>query len=327
LEKKLFAIPDPDPKEFKKKYPKDSLKAQQELNEAIKKVEERRKAIYVESGGVAGVKGEVDAKVAKAEGSIEATTGNRIDFQSLMNRKGGAGKKNVGSDSILAGMTRNVLGEGRGAQKHVGRSVHSLTVAGSVSASVGVASIGGGASLAMKWANDGVSKTRTGKESKTTAESITMQLTGELGISFSQAVGLDGVMGDLLDHLQEKLEEYISGTCKKAATEAEQKDGEGDKNAEKALNEMVALEKVALGYEDLKKQLTDQIVSAIGGSTSSEEKYSLSLSFDAVSKDVAIELKKVSKKGLDLPKSVSMSLEQSSRLFKLKYSGGKWTKG
>lgn len=81
---------------------------------------------YVESGGIAEAGAELDLAVASLGIGAQYTEGLRYDKQSLDARKGGAGAKNVKSDSWF---TKNVANKfGRGAEKRLGRTVRNLEI-------------------------------------------------------------------------------------------------------------------------------------------------------------------------------------------------------
>src|SRR4029453_9997560 len=112
----LFDIPDPDPTD--PKYlegvqgpaTKDGTPPfnQALFDQDVEEVAEKRQQIYVESGGLIGVTAELDSGVLSAEVSVAYTEGRRIDFESLKNRKGGAGKKNLKSSSVIAQGARSL---------------------------------------------------------------------------------------------------------------------------------------------------------------------------------------------------------------------------
>src|SRR3954453_17346590 len=176
LEKRLFDIPDPDPTDPQYVEGGQGPVTQDgtpPFNQALfdadqEEVDEKRKQIYVESGCLIGVTAELDAGVISAEVSVAYTEGRRIDFESLKNRKGGAGKKNLKSGSVLAKGARAVSGGTRGAQKRVGRDARTLSISSSIEGQVpGGIKIGGGIALGLEWMSYGVRKSEGGTPSIT----------------------------------------------------------------------------------------------------------------------------------------------------------------
>ncbi len=100
----------------------------------------RQESVYVETGAKAAVGADLDAEVFTASVGATASTGRRTDFTSLQNRKGGAGKANKASDSVLAQGTRALTGGSRGAQKRTGRDVYGTSL--SASMEVGLPGVG-----------------------------------------------------------------------------------------------------------------------------------------------------------------------------------------
>jgi hypothetical protein len=82
---------------------------------------------YVQSGGTLGAKAALGVEGGPVNGELTGGVfgGTRVDKQSLMDRKGGAGAQNVKSDSVLNAGER---------QKRVGADVFGWNVGGSVSA-------------------------------------------------------------------------------------------------------------------------------------------------------------------------------------------------
>jgi hypothetical protein len=297
--------------------------------EAEKKRIEKKNALaqkaYVETGGLAGIGAKGDVGLASIEGAIQGTEGRRVDLTSLTNRKGGAGKQNVGSDSVLAGVAQKLSGGTRGAQKRTGRSVRSLMVMGGVSGTVGFATLKGSATLQMKWMNDGVSK-KNGP-SVTALDSATLELAGEAGFSLGDLAG--DVAGPWVEFLQEKIEEFVAEKARPAALAKEEETPEDEDEAEfEGLDTLVEMNNIALGVDDLKEDIQDELLSLAGATSESADSYKLAVTFDMVQKSIAFELRKQGETKVAIPKGLlEVGKKSSSRLFRFTYKGGAWTRG
>lgn len=291
-----------------------------------------RDATYVESGAQAAVGVSGNVGVAKGELSVKGSTGRRVDLTSLTNRKGGAGKANLPSDSALAKTAHDLSGGTRGAQKRVGREVHGLSVSGKIAGDVGVASLAADATLALKWMNNGMSKKAalnpTGTASTTTLTDGTLEIAGAVGIQLGDLAG--DAVGHWVELLQDKVDEFIA---KKAAPAAAAQAQTGDEAAQQALSRLWDLSRV-LGAGKLKDDLVEESAKLAGATVGSTGKavlkkdaYRLSVTFDLVNSKIAFELKRVQESGIELPKSIAMKMTTASRLFRFTYAGGAWTRG
>ncbi|MDQ1713567.1 MAG: hypothetical protein QOE45_3017 [Frankiaceae bacterium] len=313
--------------DFEKKFKtkEQATKAYEAEKKRIDKKNEQTKKTYVETGGLAGVGAKGDVGVASIEGAVQGSAGRRVDLTSLTNRKGGAGKANVASDSVFAGVAQKLSGGTRGAQKRTGRSVRSLMVMGGVSGTVGFATLKGSATLAMKWMNDGVSK-KNGP-SVTALDSATLELAGEAGFSLGDLAG--DVAGPWVEFIQGKIEDFVAEKARPAAEAKEAETPESEDEAEfEGLDTLVEMNNIALGIDDLKDNLQEELLELAGAKSENADSYKLAVTFDMVAKSIAFELRKQGETKLAIPKGLlEVSKKSSSRMFRFTYKGGAWTRG
>jgi len=132
---------------------------------------------YVQSGGTIGAKAALGAKGGPVTGELTggAFTGRRVDKQSLMDRKGGAGAQNVESGAMLKGSQR---------QKRVGSSVHGWNVGGKIT--VAGFSMGLAISRSGRETGGGAS----GEKKKTTWDPISIEASGGGKLPVGPDIGL-----------------------------------------------------------------------------------------------------------------------------------------
>ena len=328
LEKKLFDIPDPDPDDAKYRLQGPATKDgkapfnQVLFDKDVKDVADKREKIYVESGGLVGVTAELDGGVISAEVSIAYTEGRRIDWESLKNRKGGAGQKNLASSSVVAKGARALTGGTRGAQKKVSRDSRTLTISSKLEAGLPLGfKIGGGVALGLEWQSDGAKKSE--------GQTPVISLTGnELEVSFECELPIADLVGPGLSGAIDKLADMVVGWIReKAIPKAEAEAGE-QKKKKGALGQIATgLQNVKTGVDALKGTDTEDpsLLEQLGAETESTQKIELVLTFDGVNGGGSFEIKKGSELSVDVPKIVAIKLSRSKRVLKLDYKGGVWT--
>jgi hypothetical protein len=330
LERKLFDIPDPDPTDAKYLLgvqgpatkdgtpPFNTVLYEQD----VKDVADKRQSVYVESGGLVGVTAELDAGVISAEVSVAYTEGRRIDWESLKNRKGGAGKKNLASSSVIAKGARAVSGGTRGAQKKVSRDSHTLSISSKLEGKVpGGITLGGGVALALEWQSDGA------RESE--GQTPVISLTGnELEVSFECEIPLADLVGPGLTKVIDQLAKMVTKWIReKAVPKAEAEAGETPKKG--SVGQVAqGVSNVKAGVDTLKG--TDagndpSLLEQIGAESDSSNKIELVLTLDGIEGGGSFEIKRASELSLDIPKAVSIKLSRSKRVLKLGYKAGVWT--
>lgn len=312
LEKRIFdAYPDPDPAEFAKRFP-DPTKCAEELAKAQEVVDKKREKVYVETGGLVGAKASADAKIVKGEASIGYTEGRKIDFTSLKNRKGGAGEKNLKSDSFIAAGARALSGGTRGAQKSVGRSVRSLNTSAKLEFGLGeIGSVGGEVNLGLGWESDGMSVTRTGTKPTTKMSKCELEIAVAAGIKLADLVG---PVGDkIFGYISDKL---IAWMRSKLLPEIQAQDEPGAGDVVQAASiEASALSSVTPSHADSVQQLAK-----VEGGTGIK----ISVKMDAVEGGASIEIRKTSETKVEVPKLLEAKLSRSSRIVKFTKSGTGW---
>jgi hypothetical protein len=335
LEKRLFDIPDPDPTD--PKYlegvqgpaTKDGTPPfnQALFDKDVAEVAEKRESIYVESGGLIGVTAELDAGVLSAEVAIAYTEGRRIDWESLKNRKGGAGKKNLKSNSVIASGARALSGGTRGAQKRVGRDARTLSISSSIEGQVpGGIKIGGGIALGLEWMSDGVRKSEGGTPSIT--------LTGnELEFSLEVEIPLADLLGPAFSTYIGTIEKMVTKWIReKALPKAEEESGETEGKKPGTVGKVATgVNNVKAGVEQLKDADTSSgeedpgVLEQLGVDAESAQKIELTLTLDGIEGGGEFEVKRGSELSIDVPKAVSIKIARSKRVLKLSYKAGVWT--
>lgn len=333
LEKRLFDIPDPDPTD-----PKYLLAVQGPptkggtppyntvlYEQDVKETAEKREKIYVESGGLVGVTAELDAVVLSGEVSIAYTEGRRIDWESLKNRKGGAGQKNLASSGVLAKGARAISGGTRGAQKKVSRDARTLSISSSLEASVpGGIKLGGGVALALEWLSDGARKS----EGQTPVTALTGN---ELEVSFECEIPLAELVGPGLSTVIGKFADMVTQWIReKALPKAQEEAGEPKKKGKGTVGKIAeGVKAVNSGVEQLKGTDTESdpglVEQLTGASTESSSKIELVLTLDGVNGGGSFEIKRGSELSVDVPKIVAIKLSRSKRVLKVEYKNGVWT--
>jgi hypothetical protein len=333
LEKKLFDIPDPDPAD--PKY----LLAQQGpptkggtppyntvlFEKDVAEVAEKREKIYVESGGLVGVTAELDAVVLSGEVAIAYTEGRRIDWESLKNRKGGAGQKNLASSGVLAKGARAISGGTRGAQKKVSRDARTLSISSKLEATVpGGIKLGGGVALALEWMSDGARKS----EGQTPVTSLTGN---ELEVSFECAIPLAELVGPGLSTVIGKFADMVTEWIReKALPKAQDEAGEPKTKGKGTVGKIAeGVKAVNSGVEQLKGTdagsepgLVEQLT---GAASESSSKIELVLTLDGIEGGGSFEIKRGSELEVDVPKIIAIKLSRSKRVLKVEYKAGVWT--
>jgi hypothetical protein len=331
LERKLFDIPDPDPAD-----PKYLLGVQGPptkdgtppyntalYEQDVKDVADQREKIYVESGGLVGVTAELDAVVLSGEVAIAYTEGRRIDWESLKNRKGGAGQKNLASSSVIAKGTRALTGGTRGAQKKVSRDSRTLTISTKLEAMVpGGIKLGGGVALGLEWMSDGARKSQ--------GETPVTELTGnELEVSFECEIPLAELVGPGLSKVIGKLSDMVVEWIReKAVPKAESEAGETTKKKGTVGKIATGVQNVKAGVDQLKDTGTEgdpSLLEQLGAESESSSKIELVLTLDGIEGGGSFEIKRGSELSVDIPKAVSIKLSRSKRVLKLEYKAGVWT--
>jgi hypothetical protein len=313
LEKKYFALADPDPTSFKTPEAYEAAKA---------KIEKAREEIYVESGGLIGASASMDGGVVEGEVSAGFTEGRRIDHASLNARKGGAGEKNLGSDSFIAKGARALTGGTRGAQKSVGRAVRTFSLGASLGGSVpGFTKIEGETGLQLTWMSDGARKSQ--------GETPQVTLTGnDLEMSLSAEVpfaNLGPGTGKLIDWLSEKLRVFVRNSITKAEKETEA--GKG------TTNEVVTGVKDMVSVTSALKEASEPASEAEGGMSLAGAEISggttlkLTMALDGASESIegSLDFSRVDEKKLEIPKILEAKLTRAKRILKISYEGGKWS--
>jgi hypothetical protein len=330
LERRLFDIPDPDPED-----PKYLLGVQgpatkdgtPPYNTALYEkdvadVAEQREKIYVESGGLVGVTAELDAVVLSGEVSVAYTSGRRIDWESLKNRKGGAGKKNLGSSSVVAKGARALTGGTRGAQKKVSRDSQTLSISSSLEATIpGGITIGGGVALGLEWQSDGAKKSE--------GQTPVISLTGnELEVSFSCEIPMSDLVGPGMSRVISELSTMVTKWIReKAVPKAEAEAGEAPKKGQVG-QVAQGVQNVKAGVDSLKDSDAAEdpgLLERLGVESDSSTKIELVLTLDGIEGGGSFEIKRGSELGLDIPKVVAVKLSRSKRVLKLEYKAGVWT--
>jgi len=333
LEKRLFDIPDPDPTD-----PKYLVGVQGPptkggtppyntvlFDKDVAEVAEKREKIYVESGGLVGVSAELDAVVLSGEVAIAYTEGRRIDWESLKNRKGGAGKKNLASSGVLAKGARSVSGGTRGAQKKVSRDARTLSISSKLEGSVpGGIKLGGGVALALEWLSDGARKS----EGQTPVTSLTGN---ELEVSFECEIPLAELVGPGLSVVIGKFADLVTQWVReKALPKAQEEAGEPKAKGKGTAGKIAeGVKAVNSGVEQLKGTDTESdpgLVEQLTGATSeSASKIELTLTLDGLEGGGSFEIKRGSELSVDVPKIVAVKLSRSKRVLKIDYKDGVWT--
>ncbi len=291
----------------------------------VAEVAEQREKIYVESGGLVGVTAELDAVVLSGEVSVAYTEGRRIDWESLKNRKGGAGKKNLASSGVLAKGARAVSGGTRGAQKKVSRDARTLSISSKLEGSVpGGIKLGGGVALGLEWLSDGARKS----EGQTPVTSLTGN---ELEVSFECEIPLAELVGPGLTTVINKFADLVTGWIReKALPKAQEEAGEPKKKGKSAVGKITeGVKAVDSGVEQLKGTDTESepgLVEQLTGATSdSSSKIELTLTLDGIEGGGSFEIKRGSELSVDVPKVVAVKLNRSKRVLKIDYKDGVWT--
>lgn len=271
--------------------------------------EERQKQVYVETGGLAGVGAELDAEVFTGEVGGQITTGRRTDFQSLKNRKGGAGKANKPSDSVIAQGTRALTGGTRGAQKRVGRDVHSASLSSSIEVGLpGVGKLGWEFEGSWGWASDGRSKTQDGVAPTTSLVKNELSLTTTATLSLGDLIGPAGA--SMLEQLADRVITLVR---------AKNSGAKGDQ----ASGAMAVLQSTETGMSLLSSALSAADVSSV--EVGSSPQVILAVTWDGMENSLTVEIRKAHETSVDA-EVVSFSMSRSSRLMKLTYKDGSWTK-
>jgi hypothetical protein len=305
-------VPDPDPVELAKRFP-DPDDLARELAKAQADVDKRRAKIYVETGGLLGASAALDAKVVKGNVAASYSEGRKIDFQSLKYRKGGAGEKNLPSDSIIAQGARALTGGSRGAQKVVGRGVRSASLSTSLSTALtGVGSLAWATSLNLGWESDGQSVTRTGVKptvSMTTCK-LEVSLTG--GLQVAQLLSPAGER--LFDLLADRLVKWIR---EKVAPTAAEKDPSTASQVVSQASTIAAMIRSARPSSS----------SALGDllKTAGQTNLRIVVGLDGVSGGASIDILRDNQNSLEVPKALQVKLTRSKRIVKFTFAGGAWT--
>lgn len=265
---------------------------------------------YVESGALAGVTAAADAKVVKGEVGLSATTGSRIDKQSLDNRKGGAGKANKKSDSVSTALVSAATGGTRGAEKRVGRSVHSLALSSKLSVDAGI-SVDWETELGLGWESDGVSKTQTGQAPKTSFS------TCELEMSLAVDLKLGDLLGGFGNNLVDKMSDQLIKWIRKSVTPAVSKEADDQAEAAEAIQHSQDVVSMLTGF-DPQSEL-EKLAGAEGGST-----FKVVLKLDAMKGEGSVEFRKAKETSVKIPKALEVTYGSSKRIIKFTYAGGTW---
>jgi hypothetical protein len=156
-------------------------------------------------------------------------------------------------------------------------------------------------------------------------DSATLELAAAAGIDLGDLAG--DAAGKWVEYLQGKIEDFVTEKAKPAAEKQKQADPEAGDDADEGLSELIELNEMALGVDDLKDNLQDQLLEMAGGESESADKYKLVMTFDMVKKGVSFELRKVGETKIELPKSISIKKGSSSRMCRFSYAGGAWKRG
>lgn len=278
---------------------------------------------FVELGGLAKVGAELDVGVAEMEAEAKYTSGKRYDAESLKNRKGGAGEKNVGSDSFF---TKNVANKvGRGAEKSTGRSTNNLDV--SFGASVLGGAFSGEMATSLSWRDKGLPASERNKPGavNTTLEDASISLT--LGGSLpSDTIGAK--MIDFAADLAKQGKKYTN----QATTKAKAADGVpvSELLLAKSYAELCFETSAGVPFSDW---VTEAAVGTgeEGGESLFESGGSIGLEVElSVEKTGtgwagSVELKYVKTKSVELPEILEIELTRKSRIGKATYSNGAWS--
>ncbi|MEO5725208.1 MAG: hypothetical protein ABIQ39_04735, partial [Ilumatobacteraceae bacterium] len=235
---------------------------------------------------------------------------------------GGAGKANLGSDSLIAQGVRSIAGHDRGAQKSLGRDVRSFTISSALSGSVpGVTKLEGSTQLALTWMSNGARKTKGEKPEVTlTGNDLSLGLKAELPFS-RLGVGT----GKLVDWLSEKLRAFVQKAIHKTETETDAKKS-GSNEALTGVKDMYTVTSAMKEMSD--PAAAAQSVTKLGdiglASTASLE---VKLGLDGASNKIAgsLEFNRVNEHAAEIPKMLAAKLTRTKRILKIGYAEGKWS--
>ncbi|MEX2625649.1 MAG: DUF4157 domain-containing protein [Ilumatobacteraceae bacterium] len=274
----------------------------------------------VESGGYAKAGAEIKlSKIAGLEMSAKGTLGTKVNQETLNKRKGGAGKGNLRSGTAPASGAFATAGR-RGAQKSVGVGTGGLEL--SFGGKVGP--FDGSVSTELGWSSDGAHGTKT-------ISFDTFTISGGVGFTMPGDAVIGGGVGNIIP----KFIEFINRTIRSSVAQAEAKErlAQGGGMVE-AANYTGMVAELAMLPKDAWKPFAEAPDDVAGFGMSSESKYSLGVSFDFMSKKLAITLNqekaigaagKVLNEAGDVSDVFKAEMKKTSRLLKLTYASGRWT--
>jgi hypothetical protein len=281
---------------------------------------------YIETGTQAAVRGTAKfgagSAGATAEGLLSGKEGRRADFTSLKNRKGGAGKQNLPSDSLIAQGTRALTGGTRGAEKHTSRSVRSVQATGTITVDIPlIAAVYGKGEFKVEMMNDG-KRESMGEESKTTVTSAELKFTVAAGLKLRQLTGpalsmlIDRGTKGMTDLLRAKMLD-LPGTdmgelaAGKAAVEATEALASQMGGVEKLIEDALAASV---------KESTGQVLKAL-----SSVGAALVFIIDPIKDKASIELKLEDTTSLEIPTLLKAKLKRQKRVIRLTRTKGAWS--
>jgi hypothetical protein len=302
-----------------------SLKAEKQLWGGAKDASAGDKT-YIETGAQGAVRanasfGAGDAG-GSAEGLLSAKEGRRADFTSLKNRKGGAGEKNLPSDSLIAKGTRAVSGGARGAEKHTSRSVRSVQATGTIAIDIPmIAAVYAKGEFKLEMMNDG-KRESLGETSETKVTSAELKLTVAAGLKLRELTG--PVMSMLIDRGTKGMTELVR-TKLLALPNAEMDELQAGKAA------VEATEALASQLGGVEKLIEESVAASVKDGTGEAMKAlstvgaALILIIDPIKDKASVEVKLEDSASLAVPLLLRAKLKRQKRVVRFTRAKGAWS--
>jgi hypothetical protein len=302
-----------------------SLKAEKQLWGGAKDASAGDKT-YIETGAQGAARGTgnfgVGSAGASVEGLLSAKEGRRVDFTSLKNRKGGAGERNLPSDSLIAKGTRAISGGARGAEKHTSRSVRSVQATGTIAVDIPlIAAVYGKGEFKLELMNDGKRESE-GEAPETKVTSAELKFTVAAGLKLRELTG--PAMSMLIDRGTKGMTDLLRSELLKLPS-ADMSELEAGKAAAEATE---ALASQLGGVEQL---IENALAESVKDSTGEAMKAlstvgaALILIIDSVKDKASIEIKLEDTASLQIPMLLKAKLKRQKRVVRFTRAKGAWS--